>query len=272
MAKAVMQIGYGWPQCDGGAVLLDCFSIIPFCCLEVAHQLMQAIRVWVCLVESKISHGGQFFVAARAPVGCLSRIPIRCRQSLQSLESSFMLSRFQECARHSNAKFSGSPRCEGRLDAGCDLSKLPVLERAVDVCFSAVPVGNVLSGSGSLRSRLCGCLRNASVLFGEKRKSQVGCRRIPILQVTRELLDFFAGGVGKLFEGGIAESGFAKTQEPLCLTYVDGNRFIPILKRGLHIFLDHSCFSATHQGTQIARVAPQFLIKFPNRLVHLSRA
>src|SRR5260370_34823773 len=132
MAKAVMQIGYGWPQCNGGAVLLDCFSIIPFCRLEVAHQLMQAIRVWVCLVESKISRGCQFFVATRAPVGCLSRIPIRCRQSLQSLKSSFILSRFQQCARHSNAKFSGGPRGEGPLYTGCDLRKLPALEREID--------------------------------------------------------------------------------------------------------------------------------------------
>src|SRR6266852_568159 len=60
MAQAVMQIGYGWPQCDGGAVLLNCLSIVSFCRLEVAHQLMQAIRVRVCLVESKISRGCQF--------------------------------------------------------------------------------------------------------------------------------------------------------------------------------------------------------------------
>src|SRR5260370_29245691 len=103
MAKTVMQIGYGWPQCDGGAVLLDRFSIIPFCRLEVAHQLMQAIRVWGCLVESKISSGCQFFVATRTPIGCLNRIPIGCRQSLQSLESSFILSRLLQCAPPSNS-------------------------------------------------------------------------------------------------------------------------------------------------------------------------
>src|ERR1700674_77559 len=196
MAKAVMQIGYGWPQCDGGAVLLYRFSIIPSCRLEVAHQLMQAIRVWVCLVESKISRGCQFFVATRAPVGCLNRIPIRCRQSLQSLESSFILSRFQQRARHSNAKFSGGPRSEGQLHAGCDLRKLPVLEREVDGCFGAVLVGNLLPGGGSCKSSLCRCLRKVPVLFGEKRKSQVRCRRIPILQVSREFLDFFAVGIG----------------------------------------------------------------------------
>src|SRR5260370_6633859 len=155
MAKAVMQIRYGWPQGDGGAVLLYRISIIPFCCLEVAHQLMQAIRVWVCLVESKISCGCQFFVATCAPGGHLSRIPIRCWQSLQSLESSFILSRFQQCARHSNAQFRGGPRSEGQLHAGCDLSKLPVLERDVDVCFGAGPVGHVLPGGGSCKRSLC---------------------------------------------------------------------------------------------------------------------
>src|SRR6266852_7306214 len=127
MAQAVMQIGYGWPQCDGGAVLLNCLSIVSFCRLEVAHQLMQAIRVWVCLVESKVSRGCQFFVATRAPVGCLSRIPISCRQSLKSLESSFILSLFQQCARHSNAKFSGGPRSEDPPYAWRDLRKPPAL-------------------------------------------------------------------------------------------------------------------------------------------------
>src|SRR5216684_2749846 len=237
MAKAVMQIRYGWPQGDGGAVLLYRFSIIPFCCLDVAHQLMQAIRVWVCLVESKISCGCQFFVATCAPVGHLSRIPIRCWQSLQSLESSFILSRFQQCARHSNAKFSGGPRSEGQLYAGCDLRKLPVLEREVDVCFGAGLVGNVLPGGGSCKGSLCRRSRKVPVLFGEKRKSQVRCWGIPILQVSREFLDFLAGGVGKLFESRIAES-----------------------------------FSATHQGMRVARIAPQLLIKFPNRLVHFSCA
>src|SRR6267378_424678 len=210
MAKAVMQIGYGWPQGDGGAVLLYRFSIIPFCRLQVAHQLMQAIRVWVCLVESKISRGCQFFVATRAPVGCLGRIPIHCRQSLQSLKSSFILPRFQQCARRSNAKFSGGPRSESQLHAGCGFRKLPVLERDVDVCFGADTVGNLLPGGGSCKSSLCRCPRKVPVLFGEKRKSQVRCWRNPILQVSLEVLDFFAVGIGQLFEGGIAESGFAK--------------------------------------------------------------
>src|SRR6266436_8156390 len=90
MAKTVMQIGYRWPQCDGGAVLLDRFSIIPFCRLEIAHQLMQAIRVWVCLVESKIRSGCQFFVATRAPVRSeehtselQSRLHLVCRLLLE---------------------------------------------------------------------------------------------------------------------------------------------------------------------------------------------
>src|SRR5260370_10800773 len=127
MGQAVMQIGKGWFQANGGAVLFDGFSIISFWRLKVAHQLMQAIRIWVCLVEPKVSRGCHFFVATRAPVGCLSRIPIRCRQSLKNLESSFILSRFQQCARHSNAKFSGGPRSEDPQYAWHDLRKLPAL-------------------------------------------------------------------------------------------------------------------------------------------------
>src|SRR5258708_3050478 len=144
MAKAVMQIRIGMLKGDGGAVLLYRISIIPFCCLEVAHQVMQAIGVWVCLVESKISCGCQFFVATCAPVGHLSRIPIRCWQSLQSLESSFILSRFQQCARHSNAKFSGGPRSEGQLHTGCDLRKLPVLDRQSHFSFVPGPGATLL--------------------------------------------------------------------------------------------------------------------------------
>src|SRR5882762_5171157 len=124
-----------------------------------------------------------------------SRSPIRCRQSLQSLESSFILSRFQQCARHSNAKFSGGPRSEGQLHAGCDLRKFPVLEREGDVCFGADPPGNLSPGGGSCKSSLCRCSRKVPVLFGEKCKNQVRCWRIPILQVPREFLDFFAVGI-----------------------------------------------------------------------------
>src|SRR5260370_32326849 len=127
MAQTVMQIGQEWLQGNGGAVLFDGFSIISFCCLKVAHQLTQAIGIWVCVVEPKIRRGCQFFVATRAPVGCLSRIPIRCRQSLKSLESSFILSRFEQCARHSNAKFSRGPRSEDPPYAWRDLRKLPAL-------------------------------------------------------------------------------------------------------------------------------------------------
>src|SRR6267143_2675749 len=158
-----MQIGQEWLQGNDGAVLFDGFSIISLCCFKVAHQLMQAIRIWVCLIEPKISRGCQLFEAARAPVGCLSRIPIRCRQSLKSLESSFILACFQQCARHSNAKFSGGPRCEYPPYAWRDLGKLPALERQVDVCFSAVPAGNVLPGSGSCKGSLRRCLREVPV-------------------------------------------------------------------------------------------------------------
>src|SRR5229473_1165281 len=264
MAQAVMQIGQGWFQGNRGAVLIDGFSIISFCRFKVAHQLMQAIRAWVCLVESKISRGCQFFVATRAPVGCLSRIPIGRRQSLQSLESSLILSRVQQCARHSKAKFSGGPRGEYRPHAWSDLRKLPAQEREVDVCFGAVPAGNVLPGGGSCKGSLGRCLREVPVLFGEKRKSQVRCWRIPILQFSREFLNFFAGSAGKLFEGGIAESFLPKAQEPFRLLHLDGQRFPPILKRGLHIFVEQTCFTSTHQGTQVSRVMPQLLIKFPN--------
>src|SRR5712692_2822832 len=127
MAQAVMQIGQEWLQGNGGAVLIDGFSIVSFCRLKVAHQLMQAMRIWVCLVEPKISRGCQFFVTTRAPVGCLSRIPIRCRQSPKSLEGSFILSCFQQCARHSNAKFSRGPQSEDPPYAWRDLRKLPAL-------------------------------------------------------------------------------------------------------------------------------------------------
>src|SRR5437899_2178475 len=94
MAQAVVQIGQEWLQGNGGAILFYGFSIISFCRLKVAHQLMQAMRIWGCLVEPEISRGRQFFVATRAPIGCLSRISIRCRQSLKSLESVFIVSRF----------------------------------------------------------------------------------------------------------------------------------------------------------------------------------
>src|SRR5260370_13910523 len=193
MAQAVMQIGQEWLQRNGGAVFFDGFSIISFCRLKVAHQLMQARRILVCLIEPKISRGGQFFVAARAPVGCLSRISIRCRQSLKSLESSFILSRFQQCARHSKAKFSGGSRSEDPPYAWGDLRKLPALEGEVDVCFGAALAGNVPPGGGSCKESVRRCLRKVPVLFGEKRKSQVRWWGIPILQVSREFLDFFAG-------------------------------------------------------------------------------
>src|SRR2546425_5716609 len=153
MAQAVMQIGQGWLQSNGGAVLFDGFSIISFCCLKVAHQLMHAMRIGVCLVEPEISGGRQLFVATRAPVGCLSRIPIRCRHSLKSLESSFILSSFQQCARHSNAKFSGGPQSEDLPQAWRDLRKLPALEREVDICFGAATASNLLPGGGSCKGR-----------------------------------------------------------------------------------------------------------------------
>src|SRR5260370_29189531 len=113
MAPAVMQIGYGWPQCDGGAVLLNCLSSVSFCRLEIAHQLVQAIRVRVCLVEAKISRGCQFFVATSAPVGCLCLIPIGRRQSLQSLEGSFLHSCLQPPPSHTTSTLTVGPRTVG---------------------------------------------------------------------------------------------------------------------------------------------------------------
>src|ERR1700693_3743798 len=159
MAQAVMQIGQGWLQGNGGAILFDGFSIISFCRFKVAHQLMQAMRIWVCVVEPEIRRGRQFFVATRTPVGCLSRIPIRCRQSLKSVESVLIVSRFQQCARHANAKFSGGPHSEDTPYAWCELREMLPLEREVDVCFGAAPAGNVRSGCGSCKGNLRRCLR-----------------------------------------------------------------------------------------------------------------
>src|SRR5258705_2614309 len=43
-----------------------------------------------------------------------------------------------------------------------------------------------LGGGGLHKTRLCVCLREAPVLFGEKGKSQVRSRRFPTLQVDRK--------------------------------------------------------------------------------------
>src|ERR1700674_3450746 len=272
MPQAVMQIGQGRLQGYGGAVLFDSFPIISLCRLKVAHQLMQAMRVGVCLVEPEISRGGQFFVATRAPVGCFSRIPIRCRQFLKSFESSFVLACFQQGARHANAKFSGGPRSENPPCAWSDLREPPALEREVDVCFGAAAAGHVLTGGGGCKGSLHRCFGEVPVLFSKKRQSQVRCWGVPIFEVSGESLDFFECGVGELFESGLAEPCFVKAQEPLRLLHVNGNRFLPILKRGAHIFLDQPCFTATNRGTQAARSAPHLLVKFPNCLVYFSRA
>ncbi len=95
-------------------------------------------------------------------------------------------------------------------------------------------------------------------------------RGIPSLQVFREFLDFLAGRIGELLESRIAESCFAETQNPLGLFDIDAQRYLPILKSGIHIVLNQPCFAAPHEGTQVTRVAAQLFVKLPNGLVHFA--
>src|ERR1700730_12607509 len=175
MTQAVMQIGQRWPQGNGGTVFFDGLSVISSRRFKVAHQLVQAIRICVRLIEPKISRGCQLFIAARAPIGRLSGVLIRCRQPLKTLESSFILSGIQRCACQSNAKFSGGPRSEDLPYAWRDCRELSALESDVDVCFGATPDGNLLLGGRSCKASFRRRLRQVPVLFDKKRKSEV-CR------------------------------------------------------------------------------------------------
>src|SRR5258708_32541507 len=108
MAQAVMKIRRRWFQGDGGAVFFDGLCVISSRGLEVAHQLMQAVRIWVCLVQSEISCRRQFFIATRPPLGRFSRHSIDGWQSFKSRESRVRMSGFEQRARDSNAEHSCS--------------------------------------------------------------------------------------------------------------------------------------------------------------------
>jgi len=161
-----------------------------------------------------------------------------------------------------------------KLHAGCDLRKLPVLEREVDVCFGAGLVGNVLPGGVEAARVASVALAKVPVLFGEKRKSQVPAGGIPILQGLARVSGFFRGWrPGKVSRAESPNPVLAKAPgvSPFCSTSM-AIAFLPILKARPPHFLDQPCFSATHQGMRVPGCAPELLIKFPNRLVHFSRA
>src|SRR5882762_5809620 len=96
-------------------------------------------------------------------------------------------------------------------------------------------------------------------------------RGIPSWQVFRVFLDFLAVRIGELLESRIAESCFAKTQNPLGLFDIDAQRYLPILKSGIHIVLNQPCCAASDQGTQVTSVAAQLFIELSNGLVHFAR-
>src|SRR5882762_4539252 len=159
MAQAVMEIWRRRLQDDGGAVFFDGLCVISFRGLKVAHQLMQTMRIWVCLVQSEIGCRRQSFVATRTPIGRFSRYSICCWQSFKRLESRVRMSGFQQSACHPNAKLRGSSRSENFVRAGHNLRKLLALECQVDLRFSADPADSTFGIGEARKHRLRPCLR-----------------------------------------------------------------------------------------------------------------
>src|SRR5712691_122550 len=138
--------------------------------------------------------------------------------------------------------------------ARCDPGEPSLLERLLHLVFGANVTGRVRLDrrSCSLSSRL----RRLPFLSSKKRKSKVRGRGVSGVEVQSKRRDFFAQGIGKLFEGGITESRLAYAENALGLHLVNGYRLRPIVKRAMKITLDQLCFTPTYDCPHVMRVKP----------------
>src|SRR5581483_5119767 len=102
MTQAVVQVWHRWLHGNSVAVFINGLAIVSLGGLQVADQLVHAIRVGVGLIQAEIRSRGQLLESAGSPIECRSRMPVR--YSGERLQRALVIPQFEKGTGNLDAK------------------------------------------------------------------------------------------------------------------------------------------------------------------------